>query len=184
MASSRVRTPSGSGFTFGAHLLLTLLTLCLIFEIIRLINFTSATPINHSVQRHEDSGSDGPSPYYGVIDTTIKTSGNLKRNFRDSLNSAFDDLGNTTKSIFAPDIDLDENSKRDVVESFKAAFNDLGDTIKNIFHPSDKTPVEAVSEYAYDQSNHQVPLKDLKKAFEKTYSKMTHSGNKQADDDH
>jgi hypothetical protein len=185
MASNRALTPRGSPLAFGAHLLLTLLTLCLIFEILRLLTFTSATPINHLAQRGDDSGPDGPSTYYDIIDTTVKTSGNPKRDFHDRLNSAFEDLGNTTKSIFDPDLDLDKNSKRDVVESFKGAFDDLGNTIKSIFHPSDKkdTPVEAVSEYAYEQLNHQIPLKDLKEAFKKTYGKMKHSGNKQADDE-
>jgi hypothetical protein len=186
MASSKERSTRGSRFAVGAHLLLTLLNLCLIFVILRFLTFTSANPINHLAQRRDDSGPDDPSTYHGMVDTTIKTSENPKRDFGDSLNSAFEDLGNTTKSIFDPSINLDEKSKRDFGDDFWATLDDVGNSIKSTFHPSEKkeTPVEAVSEYAYNELNHQIPLKDVKKAFEKTNREMKHSGNKQADDDH
>lgn len=152
MASSRKFTPRGSWFALGTHLLLTLLTLCLFFETLRLLTFTSATPINHLGQRRDDSGSDDLSIYQGFIDTSIDTG---------------------------------DNSKRDFGENVKAAFDDLSNSIKSIFNPSgeQKTPVEAVSEYAYDALNHLMPLKELKEAFEKSYGKMRHSGDKKADDE-
>lgn len=152
MSSIRRPTPRGSWFAIGTRLLLTLLTLCLFFEILRLLTFTSATPINHLAQRRDDSGSTDASIYPGVIDTSIHT---------------------------------DDNSERDFGENIKAAFGDLGNSVKSIFNPSgqQKTPVEAVSEYAYNALNHIIPLKELKEAFVKSYGKIAHSDNKKADDD-
>jgi len=78
-----------------------------------------------------------------------------------------------------------ESSKRDFLGDFTGAFDDFGKSVKNIFHPDGgkKTPVEVVAQYAYDELNHQIPLKDLKEAFKKRYGKMKHSGDKQTDDE-
>lgn len=148
MASIERSTPRGSWSAFGTHLLLALLTLCLFFEILRLLTFTSATPNNHLAHRRDDYGSNDASMYHGVIHPSIKPS---------------------------------EISKRDLGDSLM----EFGNKIMSIFDPSDntKTPVEAVSEHAYDELKHQIPLKELTEAFERSYGKMTHSGNKKADDD-
>jgi len=152
MTPNRTSKPRGSWFAIGTHLLLTLLTLCLIFEILRLLTFTSATPVTHLAQRRDDTGPNDPSMYQGVIDHIIGSS---------------------------------ESSKRDFLGDFTGAFDDFGKSVKNIFHPDGgkKTPVEVVAQYAYDELNHQIPLKDLKEAFKKRYGKMKHSGDKQTDDE-
>ena len=148
MASIKKFTPRGSWFAFGAHLLLTLLTLCLFLETLRLLTFTSATPINNLAHRRDDSASNDASMFPDVIDSSIKPS---------------------------------EISTRDLGDSLM----DFGNKIMSIFEPSDKTksPVEAVSEHAYNELRHQIPLKELKEAFEKSYGKMRHSGDKKADDE-
>lgn len=139
-------------FAFGAHLLLTLLTLCLFFEILRLLTFTSATPINHLAQRRDDSGPSDGSIHHGITNWGVESS---------------------------------EISVRDFGENVKAAFEDLGNTVKSIFNPQGdkKTPVKAVSEYAYDELDHHISLKELTGSFEKYYSAMKHSDHQMSDED-
>lgn len=61
----------------------------------------------------------------------------------------------------------------------------MGDTVKSIFDPggNKKTPAEYVSEYAYNELDHQIPLKKLKESFEKTYNSMKHSEHRMSDED-
>lgn len=152
MTSNRRFAPRGSLLTFSTHLLLTLLTLCLLFEILRLLTFTSATPIKDLTHRRDDSGPNDASIYQGLIDSGIESS---------------------------------ETSKRDFGENVKAAFEDLGDTVKSIFNPGrdKKTPAEYVSEYAYNELDHQIPLQQLKESFEKKYNSMKHSDHQMSDED-
>ena len=102
MASNRGITPRHSPFAFGIHLLLILLTLCLFFEILCLLTFTSATPIYHLTQRHDDFGSSDASIYHDLIDSSIVASENSKRDFGENVKAAFEDLGDTFKNIFNP----------------------------------------------------------------------------------
>lgn len=152
MAPNRRFAPRGSLLTFSTNLLLTLLTLCLFFEILRFLTFTSAAPIKVLTQRPDDSGPNDASIYQGLIDSDIESS---------------------------------ETSKRDFGENVKAAFEDLGDTVKSIFNPKGdkKTPAEYVSEYAYNELDHQIPLEKLKESFEKTYKSMKHSDHQVSDED-
>jgi len=147
MASNRGVTPRNSPFAFGTHLLFTLLTLCLFFEILRLLIFTSATPIN----RRDDFGPNDASMHHGPTD-------------------------------WGADSSL---SQRDFGENVKAAFEDLGDSVKKIFNPGGdkKSPAEYVSEYAYNELDHQIPLEQLKESFEKTYKSMKHSDHQMSDED-
>ena len=98
-------TPRRSLFALGAHLLLALLNLCLLFEILRLLTFTSATPINHLSQRRNAFGSNDDSGYQGLIDTGIELSENYKRDLGEYIKAAFEDLGDSVKSIFNPEGD-------------------------------------------------------------------------------
>src|SRR3954468_2909278 len=100
MASRRGFAPRDSPLAFGAHLLLTLLTLCLFSEILRLATFTSAVPTNHLARRREDSGGpNDPRIYRGSIEPCIESSETSKRDFDVDFGAAFDDLGSTMHSI-------------------------------------------------------------------------------------
>lgn len=100
-----------------------------------------------------------------------------------------DDSGLNDASIYQGLIDSgiesSETSRRDFGEIVKAAFEDLGDTVKSIFNPKGdkKTPAEYVSEYAYNELDHQIPLEKLKESFEKTYKSMKHSDHQMSDED-
>jgi hypothetical protein len=67
MASSQAIALRGSPFAFGAHLVLSLITLCMVFDILSLPTFASAIPINHLAHRRDDSGSTEPSVYHRAL---------------------------------------------------------------------------------------------------------------------
>jgi hypothetical protein len=150
MATCRGLPPHCSLSRLVLHLLFTLLTLCLFFEILRLATFTSASPVNQLTQRREISALNDPSLYRGATDNSIA-------------------------------------SKRGTVgEDISNTFDDIVDKVKDVFKPADEkdtTAVDIVSEYAYDQVDHQIPLERLKQAFGKLHDDMERSGNETAEHD-
>ena len=185
MASNKIFTPRDSPLAFGAHLLLTLLTLCLFFEILRLATFTSAIPTRRLAHHREDSGGpNDPRIYRGSVEPSIASSENSKRNPDVDFGATFDDLGSTINSIVHPNMSSSENSERDVGEDVHNTISDFGATISRFFGSDDKhkTPVDFVSEYAYDKLHHHISLEDLKKSFKKNYDAMTHSKNHTSDE--
>lgn len=75
MAFNRGITPRNSPIASGARVLLTLLTLSLFFEILRLLTLTTATPISHLTQRHDDFGLKDAFIYHpGLVDTSAESS--------------------------------------------------------------------------------------------------------------
>lgn len=152
MASNRRSSPRGSPFALGTHLLLTLITLYLFFEILRLPTSTSAVPINHLACRRDDSGTNDAPTYHAATDSSVGPMDHLER---------------------------------DVGEDIKTTFKDIGIKIKNVFVPEGdkKTTINFVAEYADDELDHHIPIKELKESFKKNYGEMKHSDNKMSDED-
>jgi hypothetical protein len=105
-------------------------------------------------QRREISALNDPTLYHGAIDSTRGTSELFKRGtVGDDISNTFDDIFNKVKDVFTPDDD------------------------------KKTTAVDIVSEYAYDQVDHGIPLEGLKKAFGKLYDDMERGGNETAEHD-
>jgi uncharacterized protein YpuA (DUF1002 family) len=91
--------------------LLTLLTLCLFFEILRLPTFTSAIPINRLARRCDDSESKDPSTCHGTIDSSVDPNEHFERDTGDDIKTVFHDTGTKIKNVIIP-----EDQKKTSVE--------------------------------------------------------------------
>lgn len=79
-----------------------------------------------------------------------------------------------------------DSKRRNVGDDISNTFHDMVGKVKDVFLPSDDkkmTAVEVVSEYAYDELDHDVPLDKLKAVFEKLHEKMGHGNNRTDDGD-
>lgn len=101
MATSRGLMPRRSS-RFVAHLFLTLITLCLFCDILRLGPSASAVPVTHLTHRRDVSDSHDQSLYHGAVDPS---EGSKRRNLGDDISNTFHDAVDKVKNVFKPSDD-------------------------------------------------------------------------------
>lgn len=118
MATSRGLMPRRSS-RFVAHVFLTLITLCLFCDILRLASFTSAVPVTQLKHRRDVSGPNNPSISHGAV---ASRDGPNRRNVGDDISNTFHDVVDKFKDVFKPSDDKKMTAVEVVAEY---AYNEL-----------------------------------------------------------
>lgn len=87
---------------FVAHLSLTLITLCLFCDILRLAPSASAVSVTHLTHRRDVSGTNNPSLNHGALSPS---EGSKRRNVGDDISNTFNDVFDKVDDVFKPSDD-------------------------------------------------------------------------------